>query len=497
MYTFSGKLKTFSFVLMFLGLVGIAYGFLTAPKTIEEVEVILSEQHHGGHGSHDAHATPAHSEATAHVTDVAETQNHDQHATTVSNDSTVNATDSTQTHNAHETHAAAPHGEHVAHATAKVESHDAHAEHTKHLEHVLHQLQNKPWAAVYVGCIFFMLISLGIFTFNQIQYAASAGWSPVLFRVMEGLSAYLLPGSILFFLLLLASSAHLNHLFIWMDADVVANDPLIAGKTGFLNIPFFLIRAVIFLAGWNIFRMLSRRNSLALDETGDLTYYKKNFKLAAGYLVFFIITESIMSWDWIMSIDTHWYSTLFGWYVFASFFVTAVTVIALSTLYLKNKGLLEFVNTSHIHDLAKFMFGLSIFWTYLWFSQFMLMWYANIPEEVTYFIFRIEEYNLPFFGMLALNFLLPILLLINTDFKRLSWIIVMAGTCIIVGHYLDFFNMIMPGTVGASWFIGVAEIGSVLFFGGLFIFVGFSAIAKAPLLVKNNPMVDESKHFHY
>lgn len=445
MYTFSSKLKTFSIVLMILGLLGIGYGFLTAPKTIEEVEVILSEQHHDGHGAHEAHAAPAH------------------------------------------------------HADAK----DAHAEvshddaHQKHLEHVLHQLANKPWAAVYVGCIFFMFIALGIFTFNQIQYAASAGWSPVLFRVMEGLSAYLLPGSVLFFLLLLASAGHLNHMFIWMDADVVANDPIIQGKAAFLNIPFFLIRAVIFLAGWNIFRILSRRNSLALDETGDLSYYKKNFKLAATYLVFFIVTESIASWDWIMSIDAHWYSTLFGWYVFASFFVTAITVIALSTLYLKNNGYLEFVNTSHIHDLAKFMFGLSIFWTYLWFSQFMLMWYSNIPEEVTYYIFRIEEYNLPFFGMLILNFLLPILLLINTDFKRLSWIITMAGTLIIVGHYLDFFNMIMPGTVGASWFIGAAEIGSVLFFGGLFIFVGFSAIAKAPLLVKNNPMVEESKHFHY
>lgn len=443
MYTFSGKLKTFSIILMVLGIVGIAYGFLTAPKTVEQVEVILSEQHHGGHGSHDAHAAPAHGEADA-----------------------------------------------------------AHKEHQKHLEHVLHQLQNKPWAAVYIGCIFSMLVALGVFTFNQIQYAASAGWSPVLFRVMEGLSAYLLPGSILFFLLLVASSSHLNHLFVWMADGVTepghANyDAIIAGKSAYLNIPSFLIRAVVFLAGWNIFRMLSRKNSLALDETGDLTYYKRNFKLAATYLVFFIVTESIMSWDWIMSIDAHWYSTLFGWYVFASFFVTAITVIALSTLYLKNKGVLEFVNTSHIHDLAKFMFGLSIFWTYLWFSQFMLMWYSNIPEEVTYFIFRIEEYNLPFFGMLVLNFVLPILLLVNTDFKRLSWIIVMAGTCIIVGHYLDFFNMIMPGTVGASWFIGAAEIGSVFFFGGLFIFVGFSAIAKAPLLAKNNPMIEESKHFHY
>ncbi len=438
MYTFSNKLKTFSIVLMILGIVGIAYGFLSVPNSVEEVEQILAS-HHDAHGSHDVHAVDAHS--------------------------------------AHDA--------------------DAHAEHQKHLEHVYHQLQNKPWTAVYVACIFFMLISLGAFTFNQIQYAASSGWSPVLFRVMEGISSYLLPGSILFFILLLASSFHINHLFIWMDPEVVAHDTIIQGKTGFLNVPFFLIRAVVFLLGWNIFRFVSRRNSLKLDATGDLTFYKKNFKLAAGYLVFFIVTESIMSWDWIMSIDTHWYSTLFGWYVFASFFVTAITVIAFVTLYLKSKGYLPEVNTSHIHDLAKFMFGLSIFWTYLWFSQFMLMWYSNIPEEVTYFIFRIEEYNLPFFLMLLLNFVLPLLLLINTDFKRLSWIIVMAGTCIIIGHYLDFFNMITPGTVGGSWTIGVTEISALLFFAGLFIFTTFSAIAKAALVVKNNPMIEESKHFHY
>lgn len=443
MYTFSSKLRTFSVVLMILGLLGVGYGFMTTPQSTEEVEQILADALH----EHDTHES-AHADATA--------QDH--------------------------------HGAAEAHADD---------EHKEHVEHVLHQLQNKPWSAVYTAAVFFLLIALGIFTFNQIQYAASAGWSPVLFRVMEGLSVYLLPGSILFFVLLLASSFHLNHMFIWMDPEVVAHDHLIQGKTGFLNIPFFLIRAVVFLAGWNLFRYLSRKNSIALDESGDLTYYKKNFKLAAGYLVFFIVTESIMSWDWIMSIDTHWYSTLFGWYVFSSFFVTGVTVIALTTLYLKSRGFLKLVNSSHIHDLAKFMFGLSIFWTYLWFSQFMLQWYSNIPEEVTYFIFRIEEYNLLFFGMLGLNFVLPLLLLINTDFKRLSWIIVMAGICIIVGHYLDFFVMIMPGTVGASWFIGAAEIGSMLFFAGLFIFVSFTALTKAPLLNKNNPLLEESKHFHY
>lgn len=450
MYTFSNKLKNFSILLMILGIIGIGYGFFTAPKTVQEVEQILNAEHAHG-GEHDSHAANAgHSDSHAGDADVA--------------------------------------------------SHDD--SHQQHLEHVFHQLQNKPWAAVYTAALFFMFISLGILTFNQIQYAASAGWSPVLFRVMEGLSAYLLPGSIIVFILLVCSSLHLNHLFVWMaegvtDPNSPNYDSIIAGKSAYLNIPFFLIRAVIFLAGWNIFRVVSRKNSIALDETGDLNYYKKNFKLAAMYLVFFIITESIMSWDWIMSIDAHWYSTLFGWYIFASFFVSGITVIALSTIYLKSQGYLDFVNKSHIHDLAKFMFGISIFWTYLWFSQFMLMWYSNIPEEVTYYIFRIKEYNLPFFGMVVLNFLLPVLLLINTDFKRLSWIIVMTGICILVGHYLDFFNMIMPGTVGASWFIGVTEISAILLFAGLFIFTGFRALTKAPLLAKNNPLIEESKHFHY
>jgi hypothetical protein len=349
-----------------------------------------------------------------------------------------------------------------------------------------------------------MLISVGVLAFYAIQYAAQAGWSPILFRVMEGITAYLLPGSIIFFILLVAAGMHWghNHLFVWMDADVVNPesvkfDKLIFLKKGWLSVGRFLATAAIILVVWNWVRFKFRQNSIAQDIATDNAPYKKNFKLAAFFLVFFIVSESIMSWDWIMSVDPHWYSTLFGWYVFASFFVSGITVIAMITLYLKSKGYLEHVNTSHIHDLAKFMFGISIFWTYLWFSQFMLIWYSNIPEEVTYFVTRIEHYKLPFFGMLALNFIFPLLILINTDFKRLTWIVVMAGVVILFGHYIDFFNMIMPATVGDQWFIGIPEIGSLAFFLGLFIFVVFSALTKAPIEPKGNPFIEESKHFHY
>jgi len=476
MYTFSSKLRNFSFVLMVLGILGIGYGFLSAPKNIEEVEKILAADAHGHHEAPAHDSAPAAHPAESHATPA--------EAPAVASDSTAHDS----------THVAVPA---VTHTTPVHPHEDAHAAHQEHLTHVLHQLQNKPWSALYVACIFFLLISLGVLVFYGIQQVAQAGWSPVLFRVMQGITAYLPWGSVLFFILLILCGLHFNHLFVWLDPEVVAHDKLLQNKAGYLNFPFWIVRAAIFLIGWNLYRYYSRKNCLAQDEATDNSFYKKNFNISAMFLVFFIVSESIMSWDWIMSFDPHWFSTLFGWYVFASFFVSGITTICMVTLYLKERGYLEHVNTSHIHDLAKFMFGISVFWTYLWFSQFMLIWYANIPEEVTYFVTRIELYNLPFFGAVAMNFIFPILILINTDFKRITWVLVMAGTVILLGHYVDFFNMIMPATVGDQWYIGIPEIGSLAFFLGLFIYVVFSALTKAPLLPKRNPFIEESKHFHY
>ena len=177
--------------------------------------------------------------------------------------------------------------------------------------------------------------------------------------------------------------------------------------------------------------------------------------------------------------------------------VCTITTIAIVAIVMKGQGYLEFVNDSHIHDLGKYMFGFSIFWTYLWFSQFMLIWYANIPEEVTYFVTRIEDYKLPFFGMLVMNFVFPVLLLMNSDYKRVNWFVILTGIVILAGQYINLFVMVMPGTVGASWFIGLPEIGSILFFFGLFVFVVFTALTKAPLLAKRNPFMKESKNYHY
>ena len=446
-YTLPNKLKLFAIILMVLGAVGIGAGFLSAPGSTAEVKQMMAA-HGDDHGE-------------------ASNESHD----------TIK-----------DSHGDAAHGA----------SHDA-ADEQKHLEHTLHQLQNRPWSALYVACFFFFMIALGALAFYAVNFAAQAGWSPVLFRVMEAITAYLVPGGIIMFVLLGLSGFHINHLFVWADPEVVAHDKLLQGKASWLNGTWMLIRAAIFLGGWITYRHFAVKFSRAGDlaKENDYSNFKKTFRISAGFLVFFLYTESMMSWDWIMSFDPHWFSTLFGWYVLAGMMVCAITTIALITIFLKSQGYLEIVNDSHIHDLAKFMFGFSIFWTYLWFSQFMLIWYANIPEEVTYFMTRIEDFNLPFFGMLAMNFLFPLLLLMNSDYKRVNWFVVLTGIVILVGHYIDIFVMVMPGTVGKSWFIGIPEIGSMLFFLGLFILVVFTALTKAPLVLKNNPFMKESKNYHY
>ena len=465
LYTFPNKLRNLAIIFMVIGFLGLTYGFLSAPGSIEESKVILAANHSNNHG--DDHGE---SDMESHVV----VTNHE----------------STPTHKGEETHA------NTKSDNNEVQTH-RNSHNANHDEHVFHQLANKPWAAFYVAAFFFFMISLGVLAFYAIQRASQAGWSPVLYRVMEGITAYLLPGGIIVLIILVLSSMHLNHLFIWMDPKVVAHDKLIAGKTAYLNTPFFLARAIFFLAGWTLYRFFSRKFSLAQDEASDISNHKKNFRISAAFLVFYIVTESIMSWDWIMSIDPHWFSTLFGWYLFASMFVTGITTIALITIYLKSNGYLEFVNDSHIHDLGKFMFGVSIFWTYLWFSQFMLIWYSNIPEEVTYFITRIEDYNLPFFSMVIMNFVLPLLILMNSDYKRVNYFIIIAGIIIILGHYMDVFNMIMPSAVGDQWYIGASEIGGFMFFLGLFIFIVFKELTKAPLLAKGDPFIGESERFHY
>ena len=304
-----------------------------------------------------------------------------------------------------------------------------------------------------------------------------------------------------------------NHIYHWMETGIMDQfitdgngneienpkyDKIITGKKAFLNTSFFIIRSIIYIVGWIYFGRKLKQLSINEDKHGGLDNYNKGFRTSAWFMVFFAITSSVASWDWIMSIDTHWFSTLFGWYIFSEWAVIGFVTILLITLYLKRLGYLESVNESHIHDLGKYVFAFSLVWTYMWFSQFMLIWYVNIPEEVAYFYDRLEleNYKFLFWFRVAINFLFPIILLMSRDAKRNNTRLIFVCIVILIGHWLNAYLLVAPGTLKEYGHIGFTEIGMGLGFLGLFIFVVFNSLSKIPLETKNHPFLDESKHLH-
>lgn len=359
------------------------------------------------------------------------------------------------------------------------------------------------WANVLVNAYFFLGISVIGTLWMAIQSVAEAGWSSAFKRIPEAVSQFVPFAGILLLVVLFGGShsLHWHHIFHWMDPEVMNPDSdhydsIIAGKQAYLNEPFFYIRAIIYVLGWVAFTIYFRKMSLKEDQEGGLGVFKKSIGVGALFLVFYAVTSSTSSWDWTMSIDTHWFSTLFGWYNFATFWVAGISMFAMIIVFLKRNGYMDVVNEEHLHDLGKFMFGFSIFWGYLWFSQFMLIWYANIPEEVTYYMDRWENYQVIWWALPVLNLVLPMLLLMDKSAKRSYNMIMIAGVVIVFGHWLDVFHMVMPGALKDQWGFGVLEIGMFVGFLGAFLFVTHNALAKAPLVAKNHPYLEEAKHHH-
>lgn len=243
--------------------------------------------------------------------------------------------------------------------------------------------------------------------------------------------------------------------------------------------------------GYNLRKFLK-----AQDKDGDIKWYNKTRTWSAVFLVIWAVSSSMMAWDWVMSLDPHWFSTLFGWYNFISLFVGSLCAMTLLLIYLKNKGYMVQLNENHLHDLGKYIFGFSIFWTYLWFSQFMLIWYSNIPEETSWFLEMKHEYGLLFLPNMFVNFLVPLLVLMRRDSKRNLAVLVLVSVILVIFHWIDFYLMIMPFTIGADWGIGYFEIGMVLVFTGMFLYITFSELAKASLMPVNHPMFRESVDHH-
>ena len=349
--------------------------------------------------------------------------------------------------------------------------------------------------------VFLIGVSVVGTVFMAIQYVAYAGWSVVVKRINEALSAWILPGAIIMILVFAASL--INHdLFHWtlpgiMEKGSKTYDPIVAGKSGFLSIPFYLIRMVSYLFIWWAFSQRLRQLSLQEDLNGGTSYFHTSITTAALFLVLFAVTSSMSAWDWVMSVDVHWFSTMFGWYVFASWWVSGIAATTLIAIYLKQAGYLRMLNSNHFHDLGKFMFGFSIFWTYVWFSQFMLIWYANLPEESVYFNQRLGgfdgRYTWMFYGNLFINFVFPFLALMTRDAKRQMIMLKIVCIAILIGHWSDFYLMFMPGTMqGENGFL--IEIGVALILLGAFLILVTRRLAAASLVPVNHPFIEESVH---
>lgn len=364
--------------------------------------------------------------------------------------------------------------------------------------------QARFWGSLLQNSVYFLLVVNAAMFFICATTLAWGGWQMSFRRVSEAISACVpVVGTICGVILLLICFGGNHEIYHWTDTEHVKHDAILNFKKGFLNKNFFAVMTVLTIVAWSLLGRKMRKLSQSIDdkplnlEEGK-KYIWKNTVWAAIYIIVFSLTVmSSIPWLWLMSIDAHWYSTMYSWYTFASTFVAGVALITLFVIFLKNNNYLELTNEEHLHDLGKFMFAFSIFWTYLWFSQFMLIWYANIPEETTYFKPRAQGmYSGIFWLMFIINFLAPLLIFMSRNSKRNYATLTFMSLLIIFGHWLDFFQMVFPGHQKEHVPMILWDFGVALGFVGLIMFVTGRALSKAPLLAKNHPFIKESVIHH-
>lgn len=376
------------------------------------------------------------------------------------------------------------------------------------------------WTGLLYNNVFFLMLGLVAAFFLASHIVGYGGWITLFRRVPEAMMMYVPVGGIIMIIILALGMHHIYH---WSheelyDPNSPSYDAILDGKRSFLNVGFFLGRSVAYIAIWTGLIWLLRRNSIQSDlgtrQQGKQLYQTSKY-IAAIFIVIFAVTSSTSSWDWIMSIQPHWYSTLFGWYNFISILVTCISFMMLVLVYLTKNGYLQGINEDHFHDLGKFMFGFSVAWAYLFYSQFMLIWYANIPEETLYFKYRIDNYPYVMWLCVLLNFVTPFFLLITRNIKRDKSHTIMIGAALIIifGHWLDFYQMTMPGAFANMAHaagghaadhaehpeivrIGLYEIGLLLAYAGLFVYLMLFNLSKQSLVSTNHPFLKESRVYH-
>lgn len=365
------------------------------------------------------------------------------------------------------------------------------------------------WAVLLQNSVYWLLVVNASMFFIAVTTMAMGGWQIAFRRVPEAISSVVpVLGIITFVILLAIVFGHRTDIYHWLDTDAVANDKILKGKSGFLNPTFFIICSAVSIGLWWLLGKKMRTLSLQTDEapmnyeTGKKWIWKNTVWASLFAVVFGLTVASTIPWLWLMSIDPHWYSTMYSWYTFASTFVSGMSLIAIFVIYLKNQGKLEYVTDEHLHDIGKFMFAFSVFWTYLWFSQYMLIWYSNQPEETRYFIDRIGTATEPgaykgiFFFNLIVNFLGPLLILMKKGTKRNWTVVTFVAALIIFGHWIDFYQMVMPGTMREHAKLMPFEFGIAALFIGIIMWSVGRYLSSHTLLAKNHPFLKESMIHH-
>lgn len=350
----------------------------------------------------------------------------------------------------------------------------------------------RSWAALLTVSLHLVGLALGAAFFLGIQYCTGASWAFALRRVPEAMGGALALGAVG----LIAVLVFRPSLYPWMDPSV---EPavLLTGFKGFwLNKPFFLSRSVAYLIVWGLLIRAMVRTSHRLDTHADPALARRNIRISAGFLAVFAATFWLATFDWIMSLEPLWYSSILGVYNFAGAFSGALAVIIILTVWLSKLGPLRGVLTSeHLHDLGKLLFAFSTFWMYIWFSQYMLIWYANFAEEVHYFTLRQHgAWGTLSFLNLFLNWVVPFFALLSVRAKRSAVVMVRVSLVVLLGRWLDLYLMVTPPVVGADSSLGLIEIGLMVGGVGAFLMLFVRIFRSAPVVPLSNPSIIESSH---
>lgn len=344
-----------------------------------------------------------------------------------------------------------------------------------------------------VAWIFWVSIGLGALFFVMLNHLTGAVWSLVLRRINESVMIALPFMAILFIPLIFG----LHDMYHWTHSEDVAKDAILSQKTGYLNIPFFLIRTAVYFILWFIVSFRLYKTSLAQDKNPTADQIKAMRRVSGPGMVIFALTTSFAGFDWLMSLDAHWYSTIFGVYFFSGGLLASLALLTLIGLFLRRKGILnETITIEHYHDMAKLMFAFTIFWGYMAFSQYFLIWYANIPEETIWYAHRWDgNWKILSLTLVFGHFVIPFVGLMTRAAKRnLKWITLLT-IWLLVMHWIDLYWIAMPTSAHHGFHLSWMDLTLFLGIGSVYLGIFWKFTSANALVPLNDDALPESLKF--